>query len=55
MRRESQPFERLDDIHVCKECSTSFLFDSEITDHQAVTGHSGVYEISFSSTDEPEA
>lgn len=40
--------ERLDKLYVCGECKASFLFQSDILDHQEATGHDKKFtEIAF--------
>jgi hypothetical protein len=31
--------EKLDRLYVCKECKKSFLFRSDIIEHEQMTGH----------------
>jgi hypothetical protein len=38
---------KLTKIHVCRQCNPPFLFDSEMTEYQAATGHMGIFEITF--------
>jgi hypothetical protein len=38
---------RLDKIYVCKECSASFLFMSDMVEHHEATKHTGIFEMPF--------
>ncbi|HXV46827.1 MAG TPA: hypothetical protein VD736_09155 [Nitrososphaera sp.] len=49
MQGRALPSGRLNKIHVCRQCNTTFLFDSEVTEHQAATGHTGIFEAALGS------
>jgi hypothetical protein len=42
----------LDALYFCKECLRTFLFVSDIEDHQKDTGHNGVSRIQLSQLDD---
>jgi len=47
MLRNSDLALKLDKIYVCKQCSASFLFLSDMSEHHTDTNHTGMLELSF--------
>jgi len=46
---------KLDSVYYCMECLRTFLFESDIGDHQNDTGHRGVRRIQLYAFDEAQA
>jgi hypothetical protein len=40
-------YERLDKVLVYKKCNGRFLFETDVKDHPAFTGHTGTFDISL--------
>ena len=38
---------RIDRVYVCKQCNSSFLFQSDVDEHHDLTGHSDILEFPF--------